>query len=146
MIIDSNNSLSGVINTYSQINNSDIQKKTYHINKEEHALLQSTQKIELEKTDKLGNLIDKSNTDNYKYNADSQIDEKIIQAIEEANKKVLGPNIELNFKIHEKTKRISIKVINQETKEVIREIPPEKLLDIIGYISNYKGNVLDVKK
>jgi len=54
------------------------------------------------------------------------------KAIEKANKAINGIHTELEFSIHEKSKEIMVKVIDSETKEVIREIPPEKILDMVA--------------
>src|SRR5688572_3840811 len=53
---------------------------------------------------------------------------KLIEAIEKANQTLRGVNTNFEFTIHEQTKEIMVKVINSETNEVIREIPPEKIL------------------
>ena len=50
----------------------------------------------------------------------------IINTIEKANKVMTVASRSLEFSVHEKTKEIMVKVINTETKEVIREIPSEK--------------------
>ncbi len=50
-------------------------------------------------------------------------DRVVIGAIEKANKAMVAASRELEFTIHEKTKEIMVKVIDTETKEVIREIP-----------------------
>jgi flagellar protein FlaG len=72
------------------------------------------------------------------------ISEKIvIETIEKANKSVLGTNTKFEFSIHEKTKQIMVKVLNSETNEVIREIPPEKTLDIIADIWEKTGIIID---
>ena len=52
--------------------------------------------------------------------------EKIIkESIGKANKAMTIANRSLQFSVHEATNEIMVKVINTETKEVIREIPPE---------------------
>ena len=70
----------------------------------------------------------------------------IIQAIEQANKKVLGPNKEFEFAIHEKTKQIMVKVIDSETKEILREIPAEKVLDAVANMCELAGIFVDEKR
>jgi len=51
----------------------------------------------------------------------------------------------LEFSIHEKTGDILVKVINTETNEVIREIPPEKILDIVAALWDITGIAIDEK-
>jgi len=70
----------------------------------------------------------------------------IIEAIERANKAVEGIRTSFEYSIHEGTKQIMVKVINRETNEVIREIPPEKILDIVAKIWEMAGLFVDEKK
>ncbi|NLU26298.1 MAG: flagellar protein FlaG [Hungateiclostridium thermocellum] len=67
----------------------------------------------------------------------------IIKAIEKANKAINGIHTELEFSIHEKSKEIMVKVIDSETKEVIREIPPEKILDMVAAMLEMAGIIVD---
>lgn len=73
-------------------------------------------------------------------------DKAIISAIESANKKLVGSDKEFEFSIHDKTKAIMVKVINKETKEVVREIPPEKILDMISKLMELSGVFVDEKR
>ncbi len=51
----------------------------------------------------------------------------------------------LEFSIHEDTNRIIVRVINRETQEVLKEIPPEQLLDMIARIWDVMGLIVDEK-
>lgn len=42
----------------------------------------------------------------------------------------------LSITFHEKTKTYVIKIIDNETKEVVREAPLEKILDVISFIED----------
>lgn len=112
----------------------------------------STEKINHEATTKL---VDNERTssieikDHVKQNLGYQptIQEKlIIDAIEKANQKVLGPQKEFEFAIHKETKQIMVKVIDKSTKEVIREIPPEKILDAVAHMCEIAGIFMDEKR
>ena len=70
----------------------------------------------------------------------------IIDAIEKANQKVLGPNKEFEFAIHKATKQIMVKVLDSETKEIIREIPPERVLDAVAQMCELAGLFVDEKR
>ena len=72
-------------------------------------------------------------------------EKKLIEAIEKANKSLQGVKTSFEFSIHEATKEIMVKVINTETNEVIREIPPEKILDIVAKIWELTGIMVDEK-
>lgn len=69
--------------------------------------------------------------------------EQLINAVEEANKSFESFDRRFEISVHEKTNRIMIDVINSENDEVIREIPPEKLLDMVGYMMEMAGLILD---
>lgn len=72
-------------------------------------------------------------------------EEEIIGAIESANEKFVAYDRRFEFSIHEKTKQIMVKVIDVTTDEVIREIPPEKILDMVAYIWESAGLIVDKK-
>jgi len=50
------------------------------------------------------------------------------------------------FGIHEATNRMTIKVVDKQTKEVIKEFPPEKTLDIIAKTWELAGILVDEKR
>lgn len=78
---------------------------------------------------------------------DSDVTAKeIIDAIEKANKAIIGARTQLEFSIHEGTKEILVKVINTETKEVIREIPSEKILDMVAKMWELAGILVDERR
>lgn len=70
----------------------------------------------------------------------------VIDAIEKANKAIVGSNRRLEFSIHEKTKQIMVKVIDSESNEVVREIPPEKTLDMIAKMWEMAGFMVDERR
>lgn len=70
----------------------------------------------------------------------------IERAIEIANGKLAFVGREFNYSIHEKTRQVMIKVLNSESKEVIREIPPEKSLDAIVKMLELAGILFDEKR
>lgn len=72
--------------------------------------------------------------------------EKVKDAINEINKKIRPTNTQCEFKYHEKTNRISITVRDRETDEIIKEIPPEKTLDMIAKSLELAGILVDEKR
>lgn len=70
--------------------------------------------------------------------------EMMRQAMKELTKK--ADNIQAEFGIHEKTNRITIKMVDKQTKEVIKELPPEKMLDMIARMWEISGLVVDEKR
>ena len=71
-------------------------------------------------------------------------DDAIKEALKELAKK--ETNIQSEFGIHEKTNRITVKLVDKETKEVIKELPPEKTLDMIAKVWEYAGLIVDEKR
>lgn len=55
--------------------------------------------------------------------------EELKIAMESANQVMQMANYELRFRMHEESGRLHIKVINESTEEVIREIPSESMLE-----------------
>ena len=70
--------------------------------------------------------------------------ERIRKAVETLNKNM--SNSEAVFGIHEDTNRVTIKIIDKGTKEVIRELPPEKTLDMIAKVWEMAGILIDEKR
>ena len=54
-------------------------------------------------------------------------------------------NTDIEFSIHEKSGRMMVKVVDHKTHDVLKEFPPEELLDTIGAIRDYVGALLDKK-
>lgn len=70
--------------------------------------------------------------------------EKIKKAVEQLNKNM--PNTEAVFGIHDETNRVTIKIVDKESKEVIREYPPEQTLDMIAKVWEMAGILVDEKR
>lgn len=70
--------------------------------------------------------------------------EKIRKAVETLNKKMA--NSEAVFGIHEDTNRVTIKIVDKSTKEVIKELPPEKTLDMIARVWEMAGILVDERR
>ncbi len=75
-----------------------------------------------------------------------QQSEQLKKAIAEMNRKINNSNEEAVFGVHEDTNRIMIKIMDKETKEVIKEFPPEKTLDMIARIWEMAGILVDEKR
>ena len=73
----------------------------------------------------------------------AQSQENIKKMVEEFNKKM--GNSEAIFGIHEGTNRIMIKIVDKESKEVLKEFPPEKTLDMITMVWEMAGILIDEK-
>lgn len=69
-----------------------------------------------------------------------------INLIERANKALSGGNRSFEFSIHEATKEIVVKVIDKDTNEVIREIPNQKILDMVAKMWEMAGIFVDERR
>ena len=68
----------------------------------------------------------------------------IDDAVKSANRRMEHTRCEYSY--HKETNRVSIKVINEDTDEVIREIPPEKSLDMLQKMWEMAGILVDEKR
>lgn len=70
--------------------------------------------------------------------------EQIRKAVEKLNRSM--QNTEAVFGIHEDTNRVTIKILDKSTKEVIKELPPEKTLDMIAKVWEIAGLLVDERR
>ncbi len=70
--------------------------------------------------------------------------EKIKKAVEQLNKNM--PHSEAVFGIHDGTNRVMIKIVDKDTKEVIKEFPPEETLDMIAKVWELAGIMIDERR
>lgn len=76
-------------------------------------------------------------------NSQNDLDQ-IRKAVEKMKKNM--PHSEAVFGIHDGTNRVTIKLIDKDTKEVIKELPPEKTLDMIAKVWEMAGILVDEKR
>ncbi len=55
----------------------------------------------------------------------------------------LTTNTEVNFAFHAKSNRLNIKIVDKETKKVVKEWPSEKSLDLLAKLIDKEAVVLD---
>ena len=72
-------------------------------------------------------------------------EEEVIDFIEKANEEFVAYDRRFEFTIHEKTKQIMLKILDSSTDEVIREIPSEKVLDMVAGFMEVAGIIVDRK-
>ena len=72
-----------------------------------------------------------------------ELEHQVIKAIEKANVHIRTYDRRLEFSIHDTTKQIMVKVINTENDSVIREIPSEKVLDMVAHLWEISGILVD---
>ncbi len=70
---------------------------------------------------------------------------KVKKAINEMTQNAKS-SAEAVFGIHEKTNRVTIKMVDKETKKVIKEFPPDETLDMIAKVWEIAGIMVDEKR
>lgn len=89
-----------------------------------------------------------STTDSYgKSNSQQrQITEKDVKtATDKLNKLFEGTDTHVEYDFIGKSRIMSVKIINDETKEVIKEIPPKKIIEMIDKLCELAGIMVDEK-
>ena len=87
---------------------------------------------------------EKGQGNNYQEEA-TATNERLKEAVARFNKSS-GANSEAVFGIHEGTNRVTIKIVDKKTKETIKELPPEKTLDMIAKVWEMAGIMVDEKR
>ena len=103
-------------------------------------LMKKTIQIDTKETDKNGK---DGNRDDSQAKQTISENSQIRKAVDEINKKV--HNSEAVFGIHEATNRVTIKIVDKDTKKVLKEYPPEKTLDMIAKVWEMAGLLVDKK-
>ena len=90
------------------------------------------------------NAQEKGQSNNLAEQTQEQSNEQLRKAVEKLNKNM--SNSEAVFGIHEDTNRVTIKIVDKDTKEVIKELPPEKTLDMIAKAWELAGILVDERR
>ena len=77
-------------------------------------------------------------------NQEQNDSERLKKAVEQLNKRM--SNSEAIYGIHDGTNRVTIKIVDKDTKEVIKELPPEKTLDMIAKAWEMAGILVDERR
>lgn len=113
-------------------------KKNVEIDQQEQGKKVTEKRQVLENVSEFSNRDEKQN----KEVTQKQID----RVISEANEKMKDAKLGFEFSYYEKVNRVSIKVYNKDTGEVIKEIPPEKSLKTLEKIWEVAGILVDEKR
>lgn len=96
------------------------------------------------KVDNTTKVVENTEGKSNQYQDSQPSNEQIHKAVEELNRKM--SNSECVFGIHEGTNRVTIKIVDRESKEVIKELPPEKTLDMIARVWEMAGIMVDERR
>lgn len=95
------------------------------------------------KVDDTTRVVEKAENKSESYDREPSQDQ-LRKAIEDLNKKM--SNSEVAFGFHEGTNRVMIRIVDKETKEIIKELPPEKTLDLIAKAWELAGIMVDERR
>lgn len=89
-------------------------------------------------------------TANLKENGTKSNDRKLAQGdlqgiVKDVEEYLSEMSIKLNFKIHKETGEVVVKVLNEKTGEVIRQLPPDDVLKLREKLEDLKGVLFDGK-
>ena len=71
--------------------------------------------------------------------------EQLEKAVKGINDFIETSNTHIQFKLHEKLNEYYVTVVDNDTKEVVREIPSKKVLDVYAAMTEFIGLIVDKK-
>lgn len=84
---------------------------------------------------------DSSGNDSSKKGVGTEVLKKAVEEIKRNSK-----NSQAVFGVHDATNHITIKIVDKQTKEVLKEYPPEQMLDMIAKVWEMAGLMVDEKR
>ena len=77
---------------------------------------------------------------------DKPLNEKDLKkAVDRLNKFVETDNVRVEYDIHPQFKDIMIRIVDKKTGDVITEVPPKKILDMVAKMCELAGMIFDKK-
>ena len=67
-------------------------------------------------------------------------------AVDKANKQMMSRETSLQFEAYDRTGDMIVRIIDTNTKEVIREIPSKKILDMVANMLEMAGLLVDERR
>ncbi len=71
-----------------------------------------------------------------------EVEKQMRDIVDKINSR-LTTNTEVNFSFHARSNRLNIKIVDKNTKEVVKEWPSEKSLDLLAKLIDKEAIVLD---
>ncbi len=69
--------------------------------------------------------------------------EKFKELLDISNEVLFGKDSHFELRVHKKTGTIMSKLVNTDTGEIMKEFPPEKILDMIAGLWEIAGIIID---
>ncbi|WP_312336519.1 flagellar protein FlaG [Anaerospora hongkongensis] len=113
------------------------------------AILSTNQATKFSADNQPGGYVTAKSSKNYDYPKQVEVNslsrEDVEQVTDRMNKLMELINTDLQFSVHEKTKRLIVQMVDKRDGTVLKEFPPHELLDTIANIQEYVGLLLDKK-
>lgn len=71
--------------------------------------------------------------------------DEVKKAADKLNKLFEDKSTYVEYEVYGKSKSITIKILDHKTKEVVKEIPPKKLIDMVDKLCELAGVFVDQK-
>ncbi|AVP54255.1 flagellar protein FlaG [Clostridium tetani] len=88
------------------------------------------------------NILMGSNGEILNKNRDYTLD-KVKKAADKLNKLFEDKSTYVEYEVYGKSKSITIKILDNKTKEIVKEIPPRKLIDMVDKLCELAGVFVD---
>lgn len=72
-------------------------------------------------------------------------EEDLKKAVNKLNEFLKNENTYVEYSVHKDLGDIMVKIINKDTKEVLMELPPKKILDLVAKMMELVGVTIDKK-
>lgn len=71
--------------------------------------------------------------------------EDVKKSVDKLNKLLEGKSTYVEYEVYGKSKSITIKIMDSNTKKVVKEIPPRKIIDMVDKLCELAGIFMDEK-
>lgn len=71
--------------------------------------------------------------------------DQLEKAVKGINDFIESSNTHIQFKLHEKLNEYYVTIVDDQTNEVVREIPSKKVLDVYAAMTEFIGLIVDKK-
>ncbi|SFM23216.1 flagellar protein FlaG [Gracilibacillus orientalis] len=79
-------------------------------------------------------------------NGNVELNKDQLQSMVEGLNSFLEPsNTSIRYELHDKLDRYYVTIVDQNTDEVVKEIPPKKMLDVYASMAELMGFIVDEK-
>ncbi len=77
---------------------------------------------------------------------DKNLLQEVEQAVRKLNDTAEAMHLDLRFVIHDDSERWMVQVVDVREDEIVKEIPPEKVLNVVAQIQSLLGVLVDEKR